>query len=52
MTIRLDPWLAAVPARLVASLSTARDVLIVSHENPDADTLGAALGLREVLAAR
>jgi len=52
VSVRLDPWLDAVPAAVVARLRGARDVLIVSHENPDADTLGAALGLREVLAAR
>jgi len=52
MTIRLEPWLGAVPAPVLAHLRAAREVLIVSHENPDADTLGAGLGLREVLAAR
>jgi len=50
--VRLDPWLDAVPDAALVRLRGARDVLIVSHENPDADTLGAALGLREVLAAR
>ncbi len=52
MRIRLDPWLDAVPATVLARLRAAREVLIVSHENPDADTLGAALGLRAILAAR
>ena len=52
MTVRLDAWLEAVPPAVLARLRTARDVLIVSHENPDADTLGAALGIREILAAR
>lgn len=50
--MRLDPWLGAVPDEMLARLRAARDVVIVSHENPDADTLGAALGLREVFAAR
>jgi bifunctional oligoribonuclease and PAP phosphatase NrnA len=35
----------AVPDELVARLREARHVLLVSHENPDADTLGAVLGL-------
>ncbi|HEY5436236.1 MAG TPA: DHHA1 domain-containing protein [Candidatus Limnocylindrales bacterium] len=37
--------LEAVPDDLVARLREARHVLAVSHENPDADTLGAVLGL-------
>ncbi len=52
MTVKLDPWLAAVPASLVRRLRAAREVLVVSHENPDADTLGAAIALGEVFAAR
>lgn len=52
MSVRLDAWLDAVPASALARLRAAREVLIVSHENPDADTLGAAIGLREVLVAR
>jgi len=35
----------AVPVDLVARLRGARRVLAVSHENPDADTLGAVLGI-------
>ena len=45
MTIDLSPFLAAVPEPLIARLRSARHVLAVSHENPDADTLGAALGV-------
>ncbi len=52
MSVRLDPWLQAVPPAVIARLREARDVLVVSHENPDADTLGAALGLRQILASR
>ena len=37
--------LDAVPEDLVARLRGARHVLAVSHENPDADTLGAVLGI-------
>lgn len=36
---------AAVPADVVARVRDARAVLAATHENPDADTLGAALGL-------
>jgi len=41
--IDLSPWLDAVPAAVIERLSTARRVLAVGHENPDADTLGATL---------
>jgi phosphoesterase RecJ-like protein len=43
--IDLSPWLDAVPASVVERLSTARRVLAVGHENPDADTLGATLAI-------
>jgi len=36
---------AAVPEELIARLRGARHLLAVSHENPDADTLGAVLGI-------
>ncbi|HET9436466.1 MAG TPA: DHH family phosphoesterase [Candidatus Limnocylindrales bacterium] len=49
--VALDPWLGAVPAAVVTALRGARDVLVVSHENPDADTLGAALALRWIVEA-
>jgi len=52
VSIRLDPWVDAVPAPVVARLRGARSALVVSHENPDADTLGAAIGIRELLAVR
>lgn len=45
MTVDLTPYLAAVPDIVVARFEGARRVLAVSHENPDADTLGAALGV-------
>ena len=34
MCIRLDPWLDAVPANVLGRLKAAREVLILSHENP------------------
>lgn len=41
----LGPYLEDVPAIVVERLRGARRVLAVSHENPDADTLGATLGV-------
>jgi phosphoesterase RecJ-like protein len=43
--IDLRPWLDAVPEPLVERLTTARRVLAVGHENPDADTIGATLAV-------
>jgi phosphoesterase RecJ-like protein len=51
MSVLLEPWLDAVPAPVLARLRATRHALVVSHENPDADTLGAAIGIREILAA-
>ncbi len=43
--IDLGPWLDTVPAPVVERLRSARNVLAVGHENPDADTLGASLAI-------
>ena len=43
--IDLTPWLGDVPAPVVERLTSARRVLAVGHENPDADTLGASLAV-------
>ena len=43
--IDLSPWLGAVPDAVVERLTSARRVLAVGHENPDADTLGATLAV-------
>ena len=51
MTVDLGQYGAAVPDVIVARLRAARQVLAVSHENPDADTLGAALGIVSVVEA-
>ncbi|MEX1170557.1 MAG: DHH family phosphoesterase, partial [Chloroflexota bacterium] len=51
MTVNLEPFLAAVPDAVIDRLRGARRVLAVSHENPDADTLGAALGVVELVEA-
>lgn len=45
VALDLGPWATAVPDAVVERLSRARRVLAVSHENPDADTLGATLGV-------
>jgi hypothetical protein len=51
MSIDLEPFLDAVPDIVVERLRGARRVLAVSHENPDADTLGAALGIVRLVEA-
>ena len=50
--VDLGPWLSAVPPELLERLLGARSVLIVSHENPDADTLGAALAIAAIVESR
>ena len=45
MTMNLEPYLDAVPDLVVERIRGARRVLAVSHENPDADTLGATLSI-------
>lgn len=51
MSVDLGPYLAAVPDLVVDRLRAARNVLAVSHENPDADTLGASLGIVRIVEA-
>jgi phosphoesterase RecJ-like protein len=51
MSIDLSPYLDAVPAPVAERLRRARRVLAVSHENPDADTLGATLGVVRLVEA-
>lgn len=50
--VNLDAWARDVPRPVIDMLVKGREVLVVSHENPDADTLGAALGIGEILGAR
>ena len=40
--VDLAPWLGAVPEETARAIASARHALVVTHENPDADTLGAA----------
>jgi len=47
----LAPFLGAVPESVVGRLQGARRVLAVGHENPDADTLGATLGVVAIVEA-
>jgi phosphoesterase RecJ-like protein len=45
MSVDLQPFLPDVPEIVVSRLRGAGRVLVVSHENPDADTVGAALAV-------
>jgi phosphoesterase RecJ-like protein len=49
MSVDLGPWLDAVPAAAAEAIAAARHALIATHENPDADTLGAALGVAGIV---
>ena len=49
MSVDLAPYLDAVPAPVIERLRGARRVLAVGHENPDADTLGATLGVTRLV---
>lgn len=51
MSVVLSPWLDDVPAAVVGQLRESREVLVLSHENPDADTLGAGLAIAQIVAA-
>ena len=49
MSVDLTPWLEAVPAAPAEAIAAARNALVATHENPDADTLGAALGVAAIV---
>ena len=49
MTVDLGPWLGDVPEAAADAIAGARNALIATHENPDADTLGAALGVATIV---
>jgi phosphoesterase RecJ-like protein len=51
MSVDLSPYLSAVPNEVVERIRTARRVLAVGHENPDADTLGATLAITTIVEA-
>jgi bifunctional oligoribonuclease and PAP phosphatase NrnA len=52
MSVDLRPWLAAVPDAAAAAVARARHVLVATHENPDADTLGAAFSVGAIVEHR
>jgi phosphoesterase RecJ-like protein len=52
VSVDLTPYLAAVPEAVVERIASARHVLAVGHENPDADTLGATLAVARIVEAR
>jgi phosphoesterase RecJ-like protein len=49
MSVDLRPWLDDVPAASAAAIRSARHALVATHENPDADTLGAAFGIGAIV---
>ncbi len=49
--VDLAPWLVSVPEGAARAIAEARHALVVTHENPDADTLGAALGVATIVEA-
>jgi len=51
MSVDLGPYLDAVPSAVVERIQSARRVLAVGHENPDADTLGATLAVSAMVEA-
>jgi phosphoesterase RecJ-like protein len=51
VTVDLTPYLGAVPQVVIDRLRGARRVLAVGHENPDADTIGATLGVVRLVEA-
>ena len=52
MSVDLTPWLDAVPPGAAEAIAAARNALIATHENPDADTLGAALGVATIVESK
>jgi phosphoesterase RecJ-like protein len=51
MTVDLSQFTSAVPEEVVRRIAAARRVLAVSHENPDADTLGSSLAVCRIVEA-
>jgi phosphoesterase RecJ-like protein len=49
VSVDLRPWLDAVPELTANAVAAARHALVVCHENPDADTLGAAIGVAAIV---
>jgi bifunctional oligoribonuclease and PAP phosphatase NrnA len=51
VSVDLSAFAAAIPDEVVRRITGARCVLAVSHENPDADTLGSTLALCRIVEA-
>jgi bifunctional oligoribonuclease and PAP phosphatase NrnA len=51
VSIDLGRYLDAIPGTVIERVTGARRVLAVGHENPDADTLGATLGVVRIVEA-
>jgi phosphoesterase RecJ-like protein len=51
MSVDLAPWLGEVPDAAASAVAAARNALVVCHENPDADTLGAAIAVGVIIEA-
>jgi phosphoesterase RecJ-like protein len=49
VTVDLSASATAVPAAVVEAIGSARRLLAVGHENPDADTLGASLAICRIV---
>src|SRR6185503_3810966 len=49
VSVDLAPWLGAVPDLAAEAIAAGRNVLVACHANPDADTLGAALGIAAIV---
>ncbi len=52
MSVDLGPFLDAVPDGTAASIAGARRALVLTHENPDADTIGAAIAVGVLVRSR
>jgi phosphoesterase RecJ-like protein len=51
VSLDLGPYLADVPDAVVAAVAGALRPLVATHENPDADTIGAALAVGTLVSA-
>ncbi len=51
MSVDLRPYVDAVPPGLLQRIRTSRRVVALTHENPDADTIGATLGVVRLVEA-
>ncbi|MFL5779461.1 MAG: DHH family phosphoesterase [Chloroflexota bacterium] len=50
MTVDLSSYVEVVPDAVIERLRGARHVLAIGHEHPDADTLGATIGIGRIVA--